>query len=67
LPAPPADELGATALDKSTNFVFVATKDAPATGWIQKNPQYNEQTKGTQLPYTRSNAPGLTVMGLPLL
>ena len=39
----------------------MATKDAPATGWIQKNPQYNEQTKATQLPYTRANAPGLTI------
>ena len=56
---------GATAIDKTTNYVFVATKDAPATGWIQKNPQYSEATKATQLPYTRANAPGLQAMGLP--
>ena len=47
---------GATALDKTTNYVFVATKDQPATGWIQKNG--NSYTKA-------GGSPSLTVMGLP--
>ena len=56
---------GATALDKSTNYVFVATKDAPATGWIGPNPRYNEQTKGTELPYTKVGNASINAMGLP--
>jgi len=44
---------GGEALDKRTNYIYVATKDAPAIGWISKNPQYSEATKDTQQPFIR--------------
>ncbi len=51
---------GGTALDKRTNYIFIATKDAPAIGWIAKNPQYSEATKDTQQPFIRVGGPNLS-------
>lgn len=55
---------GGTAIDKRTNYIFIATKDAPAVGWIQKNPQYSDATKDTQQPFVRVGGPNLSAQAL---
>jgi len=49
---------GGTAVDTKLNYIFVNSKDAPVTGWIQKNPDYKEgMDLAKEFPYTRVNGP----------
>jgi glucose dehydrogenase len=49
---------GGTAVDTRLNYIFVNSKDAPATGWIQKNPNYTPgMDLAKEFPYTRVNGP----------
>jgi len=51
---------GGTAVDPNLQYIFLATKDAPATGWIQKNPKYIPGSEATEFPYVRAGAPNIT-------
>jgi quinoprotein glucose dehydrogenase len=49
---------GGTAVDPKSSLIFVNSKDAPATGWIQKNPKYQPgMDLAKEFPYTRTNGP----------
>jgi glucose dehydrogenase len=68
---------GGTATDPKLGYVFLATKDSPGTGWLQKNPKYTPGSAEGLVEYVRSgpqgfgfNAPikdasGRTVANLP--
>jgi quinoprotein glucose dehydrogenase len=52
---------GGTAVDTKLNYIFVNSKDAPATGWIQKNPKYQPgMDLAKEFPYTRVNGPAFS-------
>jgi quinoprotein glucose dehydrogenase len=52
---------GGTAVDTKLNYIFVNSKDAPATGWIQKNPDYKPgMDLAKEFPYTRVGGPGFS-------
>ena len=45
---------GGTAIDPKLGYIFVNTKDAPAVGWMEKNPKYTpDNTEGLE-PYIRT-------------
>jgi len=49
---------GGTAVDTKLNYIFVNSKDAPATGWIGKNPDYKEgMDLAKEFPYIRMGGP----------
>jgi glucose dehydrogenase len=49
---------GGTAVDPKLSYIFVNSKDAPATGWIQKNPKYQPgMDLAKEFPYVRVNGP----------
>jgi quinoprotein glucose dehydrogenase len=50
---------GGTAIDPKLGYIFVNTKDAPAVGWMIKNPKYTPgNTEGIE-PYIRSGPRGV--------
>jgi quinoprotein glucose dehydrogenase len=52
---------GGTAVDTRLNYIFVNSKDAPATGWIEKNPKYTPgMDLAKEFPYTRVNGPAFS-------
>ncbi len=54
---------GGTAIDPKLGYIFVNTKDAPAVGWMEKNPKYTpENTEGLE-PYIRSGPRGMGGFG----
>jgi quinoprotein glucose dehydrogenase len=51
---------GGTAVDPELGYVFVNTKDAPAVGWMIKNPKYDPANDPEGLvAYIRSAPPGV--------
>jgi glucose dehydrogenase len=50
---------GGTASDPKLGYVYVSTKDAPATGWMEKNPKYKPGNTTGEEPYIRSGPRGL--------
>ena len=68
---------GGTATDPNLGYVFLATKDSPATGWLQNNPKYTPGNAEGLVEYVRGgpqgfgfNAPikdasGRTIANLP--
>ena len=50
---------GGTAVDPSLQYIFLASKDAPVTGWIQKNPKYAPGNT-TEFPYVRVGGPAIS-------
>src|SRR2546427_687537 len=50
---------GGTAVDPKLGYVFVATKDAPTIGWIQKNPKSTPDNLATEFPFVRVGGPNL--------
>jgi quinoprotein glucose dehydrogenase len=50
---------GGTAIDPKLGYIFVNTKDAPAVGWMEKNPKYTpDNTEGLE-PYIRTGPRGI--------
>jgi glucose dehydrogenase len=50
---------GGTAVDPKLGYIFVNTKDAPALGWMEKNPKYApDSTEGLE-PYIRTGPRGI--------
>jgi quinoprotein glucose dehydrogenase len=67
---------GGMAVDTKLNYIFVNSKDAPATGWIEKNPKYQPgMDLAKEFPFIRTNGPafnapvkdagGRTIANLP--
>jgi quinoprotein glucose dehydrogenase len=54
---------GGVAIDPERKLIFVNSKDEATTGWTIPNPQYNEDTADTQVPYTRGNGPAFAASG----
>ncbi|HEY2384402.1 MAG TPA: PQQ-binding-like beta-propeller repeat protein [Terriglobia bacterium] len=53
---------GGTAVDTKLNYIFVNSKDQPASGWMQKNPKYEPgMDLAKQFPYTHVNGPAFSV------
>lgn len=52
---------GGTAADPKTGYIYVPTKDAGATGWVQQNPKYGKQDPTAELPYNRAGGPPFSV------
>ena len=52
---------GGTAADPKTGYIYVPTKDAGATGWVQRNPKYGNQDATAELPYNRAGGPPFSV------
>jgi quinoprotein glucose dehydrogenase len=50
---------GGAAADPKLGYVFVASKDAPITGWIQKNPNSTPEKLATEFPYVRVGGPNI--------
>jgi glucose dehydrogenase len=50
---------GGTSYDPKLGYIFVNTKDAPATGWMETNPKYVPNTKDGLVPYVRTGPSGL--------
>jgi quinoprotein glucose dehydrogenase len=52
---------GGTAVDTKLNYIFVNSKDQPATGWIQKNPKYQPgMDLAKEYPYQHVNGPAFS-------
>jgi quinoprotein glucose dehydrogenase len=49
---------GGTAVDPKLGLIFVNTKDAPAVGWMEKNPKYVPGNPDGIEPYIRTAPPG---------
>lgn len=50
---------GGTSVDPKLGYIFVNTKDAPAAGWMEKNPKYVPGNKDGIEPYIRTGPSGL--------
>src|SRR5579871_5164942 len=50
---------GGTAVDPKLGYIFVNTKDAPAVGWMEKNPKYSPDNPDGIEPYIRSDPRGV--------
>jgi glucose dehydrogenase len=50
---------GATATDPKLGYIFLATKDSPVTGWLEKNPKYTPGNSEGLVEYVRSGPQGL--------
>jgi quinoprotein glucose dehydrogenase len=49
---------GGLATDKKLGYIFLVTKDAPATGWMVKNPKYTPGNAEGLVEYIRGNPQG---------
>ena len=54
---------GGTAVDPRLGFIFVNTKDAPAVGWMEKNPKYAPGNAEGLVEYIRTGPQGLNGFG----
>jgi quinoprotein glucose dehydrogenase len=50
---------GGTAVDPKLGYIFVNTKDAPAVGWMEKNPKYTPDNSEGLEPYIRTGPRGI--------
>ena len=50
---------GGTAVDPKLGYIFVNTKDAPALGWMEKNPKYAPDSAEGLEPYIRTRPRGI--------
>jgi quinoprotein glucose dehydrogenase len=50
---------GGTAVDPKQGYVFIATKDSPVIGWLEKNPKYTPGNPEGLVEYVRSGPSGL--------
>ncbi len=50
---------GGTAVDPKLGYIFVNTKDAPLTGWMEDNPKYTPNNPDGLEPYIRTGPRGL--------
>ena len=49
---------GGAASDPTMGYVFVNMQNSGSTGFLEKNPKYNAQTKGTEVEYHRGTGSG---------
>ncbi|HXU20264.1 MAG TPA: pyrroloquinoline quinone-dependent dehydrogenase [Verrucomicrobiae bacterium] len=49
---------GGTASDPTTGHVFLNVQNSGSTGWIEKNPKYQPESGGPELPYHRGSGAG---------
>ena len=54
---------GGVAVDPTTNWIFVNSKDEATVGWTVPNPRYSAATAYEQVPYTRGNGPAFVAPG----
>lgn len=55
---------GGTAVDTKLTYIFINTKDAPVTGWLQKNPDYKPgMDLAKEFPFIRANGPAFSAPG----
>lgn len=57
---------GGTAIDPKLGYIFVNTKDAPAVGWMEKNPKYTPDNTGGLVPYIRTGPRGIGGFSAPI-
>jgi len=50
---------GGTATDPKLGYIFLATKDGPVTGWLEKNPKYTPGNPEGLVEYIRAGPRGL--------
>jgi glucose dehydrogenase len=50
---------GGTATDPKLGYIFLATKDGPVTGWLEKNPKYTPGNSEGLVEYIRTGPQGL--------
>jgi quinoprotein glucose dehydrogenase len=48
---------GGVAVDPTSNYIFVNSKDEATIGWMVPNPRYSEATASEQVPYIRGSGP----------
>jgi quinoprotein glucose dehydrogenase len=54
---------GGIASDPTTGYVFLNTQDSGSMGWIEKNPKYQPESGGPELPYHRGSGAGSQYSG----
>ncbi len=54
---------GGIASDPTTGYVFLNTQNSGSTGWIEKNPKYQPESGGPELPYHRGSGAGSQYAG----
>ncbi len=52
---------GGQAVDPKSGYIFVATKDRPIVGWLEKNPKYTPNNPEGLVEYIRTAPRGVTV------
>lgn len=57
---------GGTAIDPKLGYIFVNTKDAPAVGWMEKNPKYTPDNTEGLVPYIRTGPRGIGGFAAPI-
>src|SRR5215472_5336358 len=57
---------GGTAVDPKLGYIFVNTKDAPAVGWMEKNPKYTPDNTEGLVPYIRTGPRGIGGFSAPI-
>ncbi len=58
---------GGAAVDPGLGYIFVNTKDAPAVGWMIKNPKYDPANPAGLVPYIRGTSPDVRAFSAPVL
>ena len=57
---------GGTAVDPKLGYIFVNTHDAPAVGWMEKNPKYTPDNPERVEPYIRTGPRGIGGFSAPV-
>ncbi len=57
---------GGTAVDPKLGYIFVNTHDAPAVGWMEKNPKYTPDNTEGLVPYIRTGPRGIGGFSAPV-
>lgn len=57
---------GGTAVDPKLGYIFVNTHDAPAVGWMEKNPKYTPDNPERIEPYIRTGPRGIGGFAAPI-